>query len=288
MNKKFKSIYLVCIEHQNDMNYVVARNPSLKKARLAVKEAKKQFPNEEIYITVEKILKENPSIIQSLGLGPTYTANLGSSKCVCGYKKGGCVSNLGCSCSAISLCKQMDADESPYLMLSSAPQIDELEEVEIDIVRISRNLVEVLIPDWADNSIGLSINEFPRDVLRELAPGVVITAMINIDAESENDLILRDIKIAYENEENYDEDRPDDQELDDGGDDYEFESDEEGDYEFEDEDDDYELDKDTPNELLQTSNPTLSWSQLTEKALDVEKQEDELEDDGYLTNNLLK
>lgn len=269
MDKKFKSIYLVCIEHKNDMNYVVARNPSLKKARLAVKQAKEQFPNEEIYITVEKILKENPNVTQSLGLGSTYAANLGSNKCVCGYKKGGCVSKLGCRCSAISLCKQLDAEESSYFMLGSDPQLDELEEVEINIIRISRNLVEVLIPDWADNSIGLSINEFPRDVLRELEEGLVITAMINIDAESGNDLILRDIKIAYEDEE-IDEEDGGDYELGEEDEYYEFEDSEDGDHEFEDYDDNLD-------ELPQLNTTPLSWSRPTEKALNVEDQEDENE-----------
>ena len=196
MDKKFKSIYLVCIDHHNDTNYVLARNPSLRKAREAAQQAKEDFPDKDIYITMEKVLKQN----EDNKLGKLYySANPGSNKCLCGRRKGGCVSDLSCRCSAISLCKQMDAEEDPYLAISNS-QDDDLEEVEINVIRVSRNLVEVLIPDWADNSIGLSAGDFPRDVLKQLEPGVVLTAMINIDAESEDDLVLKNIQLAYEDE----------------------------------------------------------------------------------------
>jgi hypothetical protein len=285
MDKNFKSIYLVCLDQQNDMNYVLARNPSLKKARRAAEKAKTQFPEDEVYITVEKVLKENPVMSYSgLGLGPNYTANLGSNKCVCGHKKGGCVSNLSCRCSAISLCKQMDTEESPFLMLGSSSD-DDLEEVEINIVRVSRNLVEVLIPDWADNSIGLSANDFPRDVLTNLEPGVVLTARINIDAESENDLVLKDIKLAYEDE---DGDVFDDAEDEYGLDDDEFEEDEFEEFEefedFEDDDDEFEEEEEEeegPEEIAsEHSNvASLGWppSPQEEKAFKLDK-EDEFED----------
>ena len=290
MEKNFKSIYLVCLDQQNDMNYVLARNPSLKKARHAAEKAKTRLPNDEVYITVEKVLKENPSTTHSglgLGLGAGYTANLGSKKCVCGHKKGGCVSNLSCRCSAISLCKQMDTEESPFLMLtSSSLDDDELEEVEINIVRVSRNLVEVLIPDWADNSIGLSANDFPREVLTSLEPGVVVTAKINIDADSENDLILKDIKLAYEEDElEHNEEFEDDEgyefEDDEDDEDYEFEDDE--DDEFEDDEDYDEFDYEENPEKI-TSEPemgaiSMGWdSTPQEKALEFD-EEDEFEED---------
>jgi hypothetical protein len=185
----------------------------------------------------------------------------------------------------------MDTEESPFMMLGGASSAEEFEEVEINIVRVSRNLVEVLIPDWADNSIGLSANDFPRDVLTSLEPGVVLTARINIDAESENDLVLKDIKLVYEDDGYEDDDYEDEDDYED--DDYELEDDSEDEYGFEDgsggdeefeefEDGDEFEESGEPEEIAsEHSNiPSLGWpsSPHEEKAFELD-EENEFEED---------
>jgi len=102
MHHRFKTVYLVCVDHDNDINYVIARDASLKKARAVVERARMQYPDNEIYITPEKI--------------PVYAvaANPDEDLCGCGAKPGRCIGNLSCPCDGLDLCKNTDTNRNPF------------------------------------------------------------------------------------------------------------------------------------------------------------------------------
>jgi hypothetical protein len=196
MANKFKNIFLVCLDFGDDLNHVVARNPSLKKARFSAEEAKKRWPDNEVYITVEKVLEQNLDDEEMLP-SPSGNSN-NSQKCICGREKGGCVSNLSCKCSAIAKCKQMNIHLDPF----TTPDKQELEPTELQIVNIRRGIIEIVIPDWdPEETIGLSPNEIPKDIMPYLEKGVVLEADINLEAGSAEDITIQNLRLVYEDDE---------------------------------------------------------------------------------------
>ena len=121
-NNGFKCIYLVCIDYKNDINHVIGRNPSLKKARKIASDARTKWPDKDIYISVEKIL-ENPMItdsVRDMGLEYSYPKSVAVATsaasvsrnpgaiCICGKQTGECVGELDCRCNALAKCKNID------------------------------------------------------------------------------------------------------------------------------------------------------------------------------------
>ena len=109
MDLEFKSNYLVCMERQEDVNFVVARSYSMKKAEELAAVAKKHWPEEEIYISIEKVAVNDP--LKHLQLETTNsTKGVRNQVCICGKNIGGCIGSLSCKCSAIASCKQVTED----------------------------------------------------------------------------------------------------------------------------------------------------------------------------------
>ena len=213
MANKFKNIFLVCLDYGDDLNHVVARNPSLKKARSAATEAKSRWPDIEVYITVEKILEKNSLDEEFSAPGAYAPTSFNSVKCICGKEEGGCVSNLSCKCPAIAKCKQMKIQLDPFTETNNHKQ--ELEPAEINIISIKRGIIEVVIPDWdPEETIGLSPNEVPREIMQQLEPGVVLEADVNLAANSSEDLTLQNLRLVYESDEEEEEDYDDEEEED--------------------------------------------------------------------------
>ena len=132
-----------------------------------------------------------------------------TSKCKCGRDEGDCISNLSCKCPAIAKCKQMKVYD-PFITISTQKVESGLETTEINVINIRRGIIEVIIPDWdPDETIGLSPNEIPKDVMDELEPGVVLEADVNLNAKSAEDLILDNLRLVYEDEEDGDEEKDD-------------------------------------------------------------------------------
>jgi len=199
MNNEFKNVFLVCLDYGDDLNHVVSRTPSLKKARHAANLAKERWPDKGVYITVEKLLDQN--LLEGPQTPPTSPGPSGTI-CICGANEGGCLSNLSCRCPAIASCKQVPLNMGPYAYGEQTQQMGELDPAEINIVSIRRGIIEVVIPDWnPEETIGLSPDEIPRDILPQLEPGVILEADINLEAESSEDLSLQNIRLVYEDEE---------------------------------------------------------------------------------------
>ena len=121
----FKCIYLVCVDHSNDINHVIGRNPSLKKARRIASDARSKWPEREIYISVEKILKSpfvqnsTPTQMYTKPVEEATTAAKNPVEsdevCICGARKGYCVGNLNCRCNALAKCKNIDlTKDNPF------------------------------------------------------------------------------------------------------------------------------------------------------------------------------
>ena len=99
---KWHFVFLVCEDHGDDINYVVARIPSSSEPldedwKLAISEVernKKQYPKSSFYITVEKVPVDR---FESYG-------------CLCEKGTGECVGDLGCQCSPLASCKRVDQE----------------------------------------------------------------------------------------------------------------------------------------------------------------------------------
>jgi hypothetical protein len=195
MEKNFSSVYLICLERGDDINYVVGRNSSLKKARQMAQTAKKRFPNDSVYITIEKSVAEDFE-------DEEFLTSKRTSKCSCGYGAGECVSRLSCPCNAIAICRQMNMDNDPYQLIINNAASENLDaEVELQIISIKRGMVEVLIPDWRPNeTVILTPEEIPSHIMKDLEPGVVLSADINLDSPSVDGLVIRNLDLAYEEE----------------------------------------------------------------------------------------
>ena len=214
MPNKFKNIFLVCVDHGDDLNYVLARNPSLKKARQAADEAKNRWPGKQIYISVEKQFE--PGIESGQGSSAGHYRGA----CVCGKGEGACVSNLSCKCNAIAICKQMKVELDPFPMgfgsfTTSQETSPDMESAELNVVSVRRGIVEVSIPDWdPEETIGLSPNEIPQEIMNFLEPGAVLEAEVNLEAANADQIVIENLRLVYE-----DDDDEDDEDYEDDNDD---------------------------------------------------------------------
>jgi len=102
--RDFDTKYLICIDCDKDTNYVVASCTSKGRAREKAKLARKKWPDQEVYITLEKVYRY-PDLSDDVMI------------CVCGGEIGGCVGNLRCRCSAVSLCKKVDREGEQFTNL---------------------------------------------------------------------------------------------------------------------------------------------------------------------------
>lgn len=90
---KFRKVYLICLDQEKDINYVLKRFYSKNKAYSFAERVMEQYS--DIYITVEKELIGD--IFEEL-----------SEKCSCGKEFGICVGNLKCKCGPLDICKRVD------------------------------------------------------------------------------------------------------------------------------------------------------------------------------------
>ena len=100
---RWQCVFLVCEDHGDDINYVIARIPSGSEpldedwqlANSEVEKGREKFPNSSFYITMEKV--------------PVSSEQ--SWDCFCGKGIGVCVGDLSCKCSPVSTCKRVDQEE---------------------------------------------------------------------------------------------------------------------------------------------------------------------------------
>jgi len=199
MDIEFKSNYLVCIERKEDVNYVVARSYSMKKAEELATVAKSYWPNEEIYISIEKVAVNDP--LQHLQLESSNNLKRNQNQiCICGKNIGGCIGNLSCKCSAIASCKQV-TEENPLDYENYGYQkAPTLETAFVDVISLKRGILEVIIPEWdPDEAIALQQNEVPTTLKKVIQPGIRLLAEINLDANKVADLIFENLRL-YEEE----------------------------------------------------------------------------------------
>ena len=194
---QFKRFYLVCLDHGDDINYVVARNPSLGEAETAAEEARKNWPGKDVYITVEKIPVNNPL---NMGLNYSYTKPNPASVCLCGRQSGECVGNLHCKCNPLANCKRVDQHEinpmdyeSQYLRKNP-----KLSPATMEIISVKR-VIEVKIPEWSDEIFGLPPSDLSPDVRQEIKPGSILQISVNLDASQAEDLIIQNPKLLQQN-----------------------------------------------------------------------------------------
>jgi len=195
MELEFKSVFLVCLDMQDDINHVLARSYSMKKADELANIAKQYWKN--IYITVEKMAVNNP--LKNLQLEETITVKKSTDVCICGKNPGGCIGSLSCKCSAISSCKRVTSENPLDFENYSFQQKPTLETAIVDVISIKRGIVEVNIPEWdPDEIIGLSLNEIPTNIRKELVAGIQLMADINLNASKTSDLIFENLRIYEE------------------------------------------------------------------------------------------
>jgi hypothetical protein len=96
----------------------------------------------------------------------------------------------------------MNMDNDPYQLIINNAASENLDaEVELQIISIKRGMVEVLIPDWRPNeTVILTPEEIPSHIMKDLEPGVVLSADINLDSPSVDGLVIRNLDLAYEEE----------------------------------------------------------------------------------------
>ena len=270
-NDAFKCIYLVCIDHNNDINHVIARNPSLKKARNIASQARAKWPEKDIYISIEKTLQnpfegessasDSPATYQEGGFQTSLSARDLSSKseiCICGKRPGDCVGNLSCRCNALAKCKNLDFSkqnplEQAYSWGLTTQPPEKLHRTLISVEGLRRGILSIRIPGWDPHqTISISANELPSEALNEIRQGSEhFLAKVNLGAENVDDLIIEFVEIVQSNpeiEEEIDEILGDDS---DDSDEYEYEDDdseddseeyEEYSEEYEDDSEEYEDD----------------------------------------------
>jgi len=200
--QKFKTLYIVCIDLQDDINYVVARNPSLRKARKIAKKVENEWPEHEVYISLEKIPVLNPlgqNNLANIGLEYEYSKSSYKNpldRCICGAGYGECVGNLSCKCNPVAKCKNVTTN--PYDSLSNFAfnSKQALTEVDINVLDVRRGVVEVVIPKWdPDESFGVSPNEIPIQIRENIESGITLVGNVNLTAESIEDLVIDDLRI---------------------------------------------------------------------------------------------
>ena len=200
MDLEFKSVYLVCMERQEDVNYVLARSFSMRKADELGATAKSMWPDEKIYISIEKVAVSDPlGHLQLETSSPSIKKN-STDVCICGKNPGGCIGSLSCKCSAIASCKRV-TDENPLDFENFNYQKNPvLETAYVDVVSVKRGIFEVVIPEWdPEEVIGLSPNEIPTDLRKKLKAypegGIRLLAEVNLEANKVADLVFENLRI---------------------------------------------------------------------------------------------
>lgn len=208
MLEKFRSVYLVCVDMGDDINHVLARNSSLKKARKIAEIAEKKYDS-PIYITMEKITTSN--LIKE---DSDYSKSI--SRCICGSNQGGCVGNLNCKCNALAKCKNVTRDPYRSLVNQSFSPKKELSSATIKVIDVRRGIVEVVIPEWnEDESFGLSSEEIPAEIRSMLEPGLMLSGDVNLDAGSVEELIIENLREFLDDDKDEDLDDDKEEELED-------------------------------------------------------------------------
>jgi hypothetical protein len=185
------------LDFGDDINYVIARNPSLMKARKISSKAKKDWPDKEVYITMEKVVIE-PSDDADDGIAINASLEL----CICGGTYGECVGNLSCKCNALAKCKNVTRNPLDALSNFSYPHTPKntLTPTLIKVVDIRRGVVEVTIPEWnerwgQDESFGIAPSDLPPAISRQLRPGIDLVGEVNLNIQDLGKLVIEDIKI---------------------------------------------------------------------------------------------
>jgi len=274
-NSGFKCIYLICVDHNNDVNHVIGRNPSLKRARTLASNARTKWPDKDIYISVEKIL-ENPMISENDSLpelsqpypmeeedttSDTEELRNPEAICICGKLSGECVGLLDCRCNALAKCKNLDFnrdnpfDTNPGWGLSSELPKNMYRTL-IRVEGFRRGIIDTVIPGWdPEQTVSISANELPSEALAKIKEGYkYFYAKVNLDAENVDDLVIEFLEMgpkqAPTNEEVFGEEfaHLDDEDEDIPWSEEEAEAweDEDDSEEYEDEDDD-DFDEETEN-----------------------------------------
>jgi len=133
MRDGFIPHYLVCLDFDPDMNYVISRHSVLEEARDSVRNVRRRFPNYDVYLTQEMVLRQNPQIANSLvDMGLEYSYNP-KKKCGCGKSYGKCVGDLSCRCNPIDECKRVDDRNKNALGDSEIDSEDDFEDYEDDL-----------------------------------------------------------------------------------------------------------------------------------------------------------
>lgn len=96
MSAQFDTYYLICIDHGDDINYVLHRTMDLVEARTEVKRFQKANPKHDIYLTMEKVASKKA------------VAAKNPVECNCGYGVGQCIGFLSCRCEQLASCKRVD------------------------------------------------------------------------------------------------------------------------------------------------------------------------------------
>jgi len=213
----FKSIYLVCVEHGDDINYVIGRDESLKEARSIASSARTKWPEREIYITIEKIMDEpqlfeaipNSEAIPSSEERPqayfkpesatspaAKNPSAGREICICGAERGECIGDLSCRCNSLAKCKNPNFESgNPYGSnvgwgLSKNPQ--EMHRTLVRVQDLKRGVLEAIIPGWDPHQvIYLNLNELPSEAVSKIKEGYkYFYAKVNLSADDADNLII--------------------------------------------------------------------------------------------------
>lgn len=202
MNLEFKSVFLICIDQGDDVNYVLARSHSMKRAEDLADFAKNYFNNRSIYITVEKIAINSPlKDLQNKEFIPEKVKNP-TDICICGKNPGGCIGSLSCKCNAIANCKRVTEENPLDFENFSYQKKPNLESTLVEVVNLKRGIVEVVISEWdPEEIIGLSPNEISNDLRKQLVSGLRLIADVNLDAQKVSELILENLRIDHRSSE---------------------------------------------------------------------------------------
>lgn len=295
MSEKFKCFYLVCLDHGDDINYVVARNPSLKEARGIAEKAKKEWPSQKVYITLEKVPAKNPfgqvtDSLRDLDLDYSYTKkkNPVNDRCICGGEYGACVGELSCRCNPLAKCKRVDKVTEkplPFQEDTVAPRRrkPKLSKATLQIEKVYRGVTEVKIPEWAPDEIfGITYEEIPNYLHASLKPGVTFEVLASLDIQNPDDMVIEFVQTnpaeefdeeefddldedeeEEEDDEDFDDEEDSEEDLDDGDEDSfdeDFDEDEESPEHFESDEEDDE-DFDAADEEDYQENPSLKEEQ---------------------------
>jgi len=100
---RWQCVFLVCEDHGDDINHVIARVPSgsdpvdedWELANSEVERNKERYPQSSFYITMEKV---------PIGGAASW-------ECSCEKGIGECVGDLSCQCSPVASCKRVDQED---------------------------------------------------------------------------------------------------------------------------------------------------------------------------------